>query len=110
MGYWTECREFFEQFRRHYHTTGSVWPSSRRLALALTRPMRQARGPRRILEVGPGTGAVTAEIVRNLRPGDRFDIVEINPAFVAILERRFIEEPAFARRKPHARVIHAPLQ
>ena len=24
MGYWTECREFFSQFRRHYFTTGSI--------------------------------------------------------------------------------------
>ena len=34
--------------------------------------------PRRILECGPGTGAVTAEIVRQLRPGDQLDILEIN--------------------------------
>ncbi len=110
MGYWTECRAFFGQFRRQYQTTGSILPSSPSLARALVRPMRQARGPRRILEVGPGTGAVTAEIVRYLHPGDQLDIVEINAAFVAILERRFVEEPAFARKKPFTRLIHAPLQ
>jgi phospholipid N-methyltransferase len=62
------------------------------------------------LEVGPGTGAVTAEIVRHLRPEDRFDIVEINGDFVAFLQRRFQEEPDFARRREQSRIIHAPLQ
>ena len=110
MRYWTECREFFGQFRRQYHTTGSLLPSSRALGRALTRPMRQARGPRRVLEVGPGTGAVTAEILRALRPGDFLDIVEINAQFVAVLERRFAEEPLFRRYRRQAKVIHAPLQ
>src|SRR5438876_11512114 len=87
MRYWTECKEFFGQFRQHYHTTGSILPSSRALGRALTRPMRLAQGARRILEVGPGTGAVTAEIVRALRPDDQLDLVEINAQFVAVLER-----------------------
>jgi phospholipid N-methyltransferase len=110
MRYWTECREFFGQFRENYHTTGSVLPSSRALARALTRPLRRAGGPRRILEVGPGTGAVTAQIVRALRPGDALDIVEINAKFVAVLEKRFADEPLFRRCRPLARVLHAPLQ
>jgi phosphatidylethanolamine/phosphatidyl-N-methylethanolamine N-methyltransferase len=110
MRYWTECREFFGQFRQHYHTTGSILPSSRALGRALTRPMRQTDGPRHILEVGPGTGAVTAEIVRALKAGDRLDIVEINARFVAVLEKRFADEPLFQRRRHQAHVIHAPLQ
>jgi phosphatidylethanolamine/phosphatidyl-N-methylethanolamine N-methyltransferase len=110
MGYWTECREFFGQFRRQYHTTGSIMPSSRALGRALTRPIRRAHRPRRILEVGPGTGAVTAEIVRSLGPGDQLDIVEINARFVELIERRFAEEPLFRRRRTQARVLHAPLQ
>lgn len=110
MRYWTECTEFIRQFRQQYHTTGSILPSSRSLARALTRPMREHRGPRRVLEVGPGTGAVTREIVRQLRPGDRLDIVEINSAFVDVIRRRFHEEPAFRRRGPQCRIIHGPVQ
>jgi phospholipid N-methyltransferase len=110
MRYWAECRAFFGQFREQYHTTGSIMPSSRALGRALTRPMRLAKPPRRILEVGPGTGAVTAEIVRNLRPGDALDIVEINAKFVAVIERRFAEEPEFKRKRGQAKVIHSPLQ
>jgi phospholipid N-methyltransferase len=110
MRYWAECRAFFGQFREQYHTTGSIMPSSRALGRALTRPMRSAKPPRRILEVGPGTGAVTAEIVRNLRPGDALDIVEINGKFVEVIERRFAEELEFKRKRGQARVIHSPLQ
>jgi phospholipid N-methyltransferase len=110
MRYWTECTQFYRQFREQYHTTGSILPSSRALARALTRPMRHAKPPRRILEVGPGTGAVTAEIVRQLKPGDQFDIVEINADFVAYLGQRFSEEPDFRRRQSQARIMHCPLQ
>jgi phosphatidylethanolamine/phosphatidyl-N-methylethanolamine N-methyltransferase len=110
MRYWMECSAFFRQFRQQYDTTGSVLPSSRALARALTRPMRQHAGPRRILEVGPGTGAVTREIVRQLRPDDRLDIVEINGSFVELIRRRFEEEPSFQIRTHQTRLIHAPLQ
>lgn len=110
MHYWTECQQFYRQFREQYHTTGSILPSSRALGRAMTRPMRQCKGPRRILEIGPGTGAITAAIVRQLRPGDQFDIVEINADFVAFLGQRFAEEPDFRKRRGQSRIIHAPLQ
>jgi phospholipid N-methyltransferase len=112
MHYWTECQQFYRQFREQYHTTGSILPSSRALGRAMTRPMRQfkGQGPRRILEIGPGTGAITAAIVRQLRPGDQFDIVEINADFVAFLGQRFAEEPDFRKRRGQSRIIHAPLQ
>ena len=110
MHYWAECQAFFRQFREQYFTTGSVMPSSRALGRALTRPLRGAAPPRRILEVGPGTGAVTAVLVRCLRPGDQLDIVEINGGFVEVLRRRFAEEPDFREKEQLARLIHAPRQ
>lgn len=110
MRYLTECREFFQQFRQRYHTTGSVLPSSRALGRALVSQARRRRGPARLLEVGPGTGAVTVEILRVLGPGDWLDIVEINPDFVALLRRRFDEEPLFRSRRDRVRLIHSPLQ
>ncbi len=110
MRYLTECREFYGEFRRQYRNTGSILPSSRSLGRALSSEIRRAPGPRHILEVGPGTGAVTAEIVRLLRPGDWLDIVEINGHFVDVLRRRFAEEPLLQRHAEQIRLIHAPLQ
>ncbi len=110
MPYWADCQQFYRQFREQYQTTGSILPSSRALARALTRPARRLQGPRRLAEVGPGTGAVTAELVRQLRPGDQLDIVEINPAFAAHLQRRFEAEPEFRRCKDQCRIVNAPVQ
>jgi len=117
MRYLAECREFFGQFRREHNNTGSIMPSSRSLARALAGPLAQAVAaggpnapPRWILEVGPGTGAVTAEIVKQLGPDDRLDIVEINAHFVAVLKRRFAEEPEFFKHREQVQLIHAPLQ
>ncbi len=58
--------------------------------------LARRRGSRlRVLEVGPGTGAVTQEIVRRLGPGDRLELVELNEQFVAHLRRRLATEPLF---------------
>src|SRR5213079_848550 len=101
-----DYRVFWRQFREAYHSTGAVLPSGRGLARALARFVREdarsalrsasrlnangsepAPGPslegrgkagRRILEVGPGTGAVTAQIIGDMRPGDRLVLVERN--------------------------------
>jgi phosphatidylethanolamine/phosphatidyl-N-methylethanolamine N-methyltransferase len=110
MRYWTECREFYRQFRQQYRNTGSVLPSSRPLARALASEFRRRPGPARILEVGPGTGAVTIEILSLLGPGDQLDIVEINEEFIRVLRRRFAEEPRFQRWQTQVRLIHAPVQ
>jgi phosphatidylethanolamine/phosphatidyl-N-methylethanolamine N-methyltransferase len=110
MRYWTECCEFYHEYRRAYHNTGSIVPSSRGLARALVSSFRRRPGPARVLEVGPGTGAVTTEILRILRPEDRLDIVEINPHFVDVLRRRFATEPLWQSRQPQTTLRHAPLQ
>jgi len=84
---------FFRQFRQRFETTGAIAPSSRFLAKAMTRYLRQRESDSvRVLEIGPGTGAVTGNIVKHLREGDVFDLVELNEAFVDILEQRFLDD------------------
>lgn len=106
----TEYREFYRQFRRRFETTGAIAPSSRFLARAQCSPLRERPGPLRVLEVGPGTGAVTGEIVRTLQPDGRLDLVEINGQFVEVLKRRFQHEPRFRRLADCAHIHHGPLQ
>jgi phospholipid N-methyltransferase len=81
---------FVSQFFKDVRHTGSVWPSSRHLAQVMTKSLRAHPGPKRLLEVGPGTGAFTTSILESLRPGDEFDIVEINPQFCARLEEKLL--------------------
>jgi phospholipid N-methyltransferase len=51
--------------------------------------------PRRILEVGPGSGVFTEEIVRRMGPFDHLDVYEINPVFADYIEERFRTDPLF---------------
>lgn len=102
--------EFLKQFRERFQTTGAVLPSSRFLAKAMTGPLRDCASPRRVLEVGPGTGAVTKEIVRHIRPDDRFDLVEINERFAQLLEERFATDPRYQAAAPQSKVHVSPLQ
>jgi len=101
---------FFRQFRERFETTGSILPSSRFLAKAMTRPLARCNGARRILEVGPGTGAVTNRIVRELRPEDRFDLVEINESFANLLKDRFQTNDHYQRCANQSQVHVCPLQ
>lgn len=110
MRYWAECGSFIRESRRHFRDTGSLLPSSRFLGRALVSQLRKPREPGRILEVGPGTGSVTREILRYLIPGDRLDAVEINSHFVGLLERRFQREWPFQRCRDQVEVIHAAVE
>ncbi|HEY2253261.1 MAG TPA: methyltransferase domain-containing protein [Planctomycetaceae bacterium] len=102
--------EFFRQYRRRFQTTGAVAPSSRFLARALAKPIERHAGPCRVLEVGPGTGAVTRRIVRLIKPADRFDLVELNETFVTVLKQRFAEEPDFRAVAERSAVHQCPIQ
>ena len=65
------------------------------------------QGPQRVdgfLEVGPGTGAVTRQIIRRMKPADRLDLVEINESFVARLNQQFREDEEFRAVGPRAAV------
>lgn len=66
-------------------------PSSPALASAMTRAIRTHQGPKRVLEVGPGTGPFTVAVLPTLRAGDVFDIVELNQAFCAHLEEKHLQ-------------------
>lgn len=98
------------QFRHEFTTTGAVAPSGPFLAKAITRPMMEVEGPRHILEIGPGTGAFTKHVVRHLREGDRFDLVEINNGFVRHLENRFRTCPQYRRVADRCEIHCIPLQ
>jgi phospholipid N-methyltransferase len=110
MRFLAEYRRFFHEFRRDFHHTGALLPSGGFLARAVAKPLAGPRSAARILEVGPGTGAVTRAIVRAMQPGDRLDAVEINPHFARLIEERIQRDPLFAVHRPNLHVINAPVQ
>jgi len=108
-----EYTTFFRQFREQFETTGAIAPSSRFLARSMTRRLRNRPAdakPMRVLEIGPGTGAVTRTIVRHLRDDDRFDLVELNQVFADHLRTRFEQDALWNRVAAQSEVHVCPLQ
>ena len=101
---------FLREFWRRFHTTGAVLPSGPWLAAALVRYLDEPDGSRRILEVGPGTGAVTRRIVAGMRPKDELDLVELNDQFVALLRARFASELPFCQAADRTRIHHSRIE
>lgn len=82
---------FLDQVRRGGGSIGAVVPSSRALGRRMAGGLPEGAAPRRVLEVGAGTGAFTRELVDRLGPEDTLVVVEINAAFCAALRERLAE-------------------
>ena len=107
--------DFFGQMRTNFEQTGAIQPSSRRLAEAMAAPLRRFRAgdtttATRILEIGPGTGAVTRAIAACMGPHDELDCYEINEEFVRYLRDAIHHDAALAPLANQIRIHHAPAQ
>jgi phosphatidylethanolamine/phosphatidyl-N-methylethanolamine N-methyltransferase len=109
-----DYRVFFREFRRSFQSTGAVLPSGPALAAALSRHVREGANERetgrKILEVGPGTGAVTRSILSALGPADRLDLVELNVEFVACLRGRIARDPQYQPVADRIALHHASVE
>ncbi|MGD9648716.1 MAG: class I SAM-dependent methyltransferase [Pirellulales bacterium] len=106
-------RLFFREFRRNFRTTGAILPSGRALGFELARYVRHPPhngAPRRILEAGPGTGAVTRQLISALAPDDALVLVEFNSAFVDVLNGRLASDPHFRPGAGRVRVLHGKVE
>ena len=79
---------FLGKFLRSPRNVGSVSPSSRALAREMARAVPV--DPHAIVvELGPGTGALTRQVIDVLAPGERFLAIDIDPEFCADLRKRW---------------------
>jgi phospholipid N-methyltransferase len=78
---------FFREFLSNWQTTGAIAPSSPSLAreIALCAGVSAARN---IIELGPGTGALTDAIAGTKPSGAAYMGIEINAGFVGELRQR----------------------
>ncbi len=85
---WGMSLRFISAFLKSPGSVGAVWPSSPALARQI---VRSAKVPAAdfVLEIGPGNGAFTGEILKNLRPGARFLAVEKSPELARDVAERF---------------------
>ncbi|MEM9658257.1 MAG: methyltransferase domain-containing protein [Planctomycetota bacterium] len=107
---WQRRRIFWQEFRQSFQSTGALLPSGRRLCRALARHTAAGNQPRRLLEVGPGTGVVTDHIIAGMGPSDTLDLVELNPAFVDELRRRLETDDAWRSVAGRVTIVHAPIE
>ena len=106
----SDYRAFLTEFVRNYHTTGAIVPSGRALATALCRYVGQGRSGQRILEAGPGTGAVTSKLIDRMRADDELWLVESNASFVGCLRDSFEQRPNFRAVADRCRLVEGRLQ
>lgn len=81
---------FFKDLKQ----VGAIAPSSKFLAKDLVSQLKKQLAnsdcpPLNILEVGAGTGPLTKQIIKHLRPQDQFDIVEIHKKFYQIIKDKY---------------------
>lgn len=85
---------FLREWLANPQGTGAVTPSSRQLGAAMARWL--PRNPDSfVLELGPGTGAVTEALLKHGLREDRLIAIEYNPNLAKLLRKRF----------RHARII-----
>jgi phosphatidylethanolamine/phosphatidyl-N-methylethanolamine N-methyltransferase len=73
---------------------GAVMPSGRLLARTMAQYVdSEGAGP--VIELGPGTGAITSALIERGVEQKRLVLVEYNPSFCALLRDRY----------PHARIV-----
>lgn len=104
-----DYRAFLTQFLRQHETTGAVIPSGRALGAALCRYVGMG-APQRILEAGPGTGAVTACLIERMRAADELWLVELNPVFAAHLRSAFQQRPSFQAVADRCHLVEGSVQ
>lgn len=79
---------FLREWLANPQGTGSVAPSSPQLGAAMARWL--PRNPDNyVLELGPGTGAVTGALLKHGLREDRLIAIEFNPNLAKLLRKRF---------------------
>ena len=91
---------------------GAVMPSSKLLARTMAQYVDvESKGP--VIELGPGTGAITNALIEHGVDQKRLVLVEYNPGFCALLRDRYpqakvVQGDAYALRASLGEVLDAP--
>ncbi len=83
----SEVALFFREMLANPRAVGAAFPSSRHLARAMARGL-PGRLEGQVVELGAGTGAVTAALLRRME-GSRLTVIERSPSLVRHLQRRY---------------------
>jgi len=84
----SDLREFLSHFFTAPRAVGAIAPSSRALADAMVAPLDLTHA-KAVVELGPGTGSITAAIAAALPFGTHYVGIELSAKFCETLSRRF---------------------
>lgn len=96
---------FFRHWLKAPLTTASVVPSGEELAARMAEQIRPE--DRFVVELGPGTGAITGSLLRQIPAGADFAAVELNGDFATALRRRFADLQVLQGDATHLRQLLA---
>ncbi|MCF7764512.1 MAG: methyltransferase [Verrucomicrobia bacterium] len=85
---WSERVHFLRAFIRKPCSVGALSPSSPALALAMVTGLGLHRAET-VVELGPGTGAITAPILNRIGPKTTFFALEVDASYTQRLQLRF---------------------
>jgi phosphatidylethanolamine/phosphatidyl-N-methylethanolamine N-methyltransferase len=90
-------RSFLREFFKANRMVGSVLPSSRFLSKKMLLPIAFEKA-KVLIELGPGTGVFTKELLRQMPPNCHLVVIELNDAFFHDLQKKF--------QAPNVHLIH----
>jgi phospholipid N-methyltransferase len=85
--------KFWKQFLKSRKEIGSVTPSSRFLTEGIIKKIDFNKA-NVIVELGPGTGVFTFEILKKMSPDSKLIVVELNDEMFAILKKKITDPRA----------------
>jgi phosphatidylethanolamine/phosphatidyl-N-methylethanolamine N-methyltransferase len=88
---------FLKEFFKSNRMVGSIIPSSRFLSKKMLQPI-SFEGAKVIIELGPGTGVFTKELLSRIPVGCHLVVIELNDAFFKNLTEKF--------KAPNLHIIH----
>lgn len=88
MSRFAEHARFLTAFIRNPRATGSLVPSSQGLAKRMVEGL-DLEHAQVIVEIGPGTGAFTGELMRRAKAGAKIIAIELDETFARSLQGRF---------------------
>ena len=94
-----DCLAFIRELPRRFSEIGAMVPSSRYLGKKMVRPIEQALHPLSILEVGPGTGPFTRQIIELMGADDHLVICELNRKFLNRLSQNLQSNSYYKQNK-----------
>lgn len=93
---------FLGKFLRHGINIASIWPSSKSLARATIKEVNWDKA-NVIVELGAGTGPITDQVIKRLKPHTTFIAIERDADFARILRERF-------NNLPNVEIVHADVR